>query len=264
MTTSPRSATSMLVLAVAAAACSPSPRVTTAPTVGPTIGALPVVTTTPTQAGDYEPLILGSSEVSLKAGTYRWMRTRPGIEFPLITFTVGDGWGADGRFTFKRRTTSDDVQVAMQFWDVGQVYGHPCKWQGTLFDPGPTVDDLAAALVDVPLRNASQPVGVTLDGYAGTYLEWSVPADLEMDAEGNFVDCDSEPGKAERYFESWIGDPNGWGGDRYHQAPGQVDRLWILDVDGVRFVIDAFSLPTATEEEVNELLAVVSSIEFQP
>ena len=130
----------------------------------------------------------------------------------------------------------------MGFWDVGMLYGHPCKWQGTLFDPGPTVDDLAAALVDIPLRNASQPIDVTLDGYAGKYVEWTVPTDIETDEQGNAVDCDTDGG--EHFFESWIGDQSGWGGDRYHQGPGQVDPLWILDVDGCplrdRRVLDAF------------------------
>jgi hypothetical protein len=31
-------------------------------------------------------------------------------------------------------------------------------------------------------------------------------------------------------------------------GPRQVDRLWILDVDGGRLVIDAFSMPSATAE----------------
>jgi hypothetical protein len=44
-------------------------------------------------------------------------------------------------------------------------------------------------------------------------------------------DCD------ERYFESWTGDGTA-GTDRYQQGPGQIDRLWILDVEGRRLVID--------------------------
>lgn len=190
----------------------------------------------------------------LAAGTYTWVKDRPGIEFPAIRFTVPDGWASDGRFTYRVPPGSDEIPVSMMFWDVGMVYGHPCQWPGTLFDPGPTVDDLAAALVDRPLRNATQPTDVTLDGYDGKYLEWSVPADLD------FEDCDTAGG--EPAFESWIGDLAGWGGDRYHQGPGQLDRLWILDVDGVRFVIDAFSMPSATEAEIAELISVVESIRF--
>jgi hypothetical protein len=84
------------------------------------------------------------------------------------------------------------------------------------------------------------------------YLEWSVPQDME------FADCDADGG--EHYFESWVG---GNGGDRYHQGPGQVDRLWILDVDGARLVIDGFDMPFATDAERRELLDVVASIRFE-
>jgi hypothetical protein len=198
--------------------------------------------------------ILGHTELELDAGTYMWVLDRPGIEFPPIRFTVPDGWGSGGRFTYRIRPGIGETPVAMQFWDVGKLYGHPCKWRGTLFDPGPTVDDLAAAIVDIPLRDAIQPSDVTLGGYSGKYLEWSVPADID------FSDCDMDGG--EHFFESWIGDPTGWDGDRYHQGPGQVDRLWILDIDGVRFVIDAFSMPSATDPERAELVKVVESIGF--
>jgi len=173
----------------------------------------------------------------------------------VILFTVPEGWMATGRFIRRSEPGADVAPVAMQFWDVGQVYGHPCQWEGTLFDPGPTVDDLATALIDIPLRNASAPIDVTIDGYAGKYLEWSVPTDIDFET----CDADAEG----HFFDSWTGDQAGWGGDRYQQGPGQVDRLWILDVDGVRFVIDAFSMPVATDAELAELLAVVESITFE-
>ena len=148
----------------------------------------------------------------------------------------------------------DDVAVvAVQFWDVEEIYGHPCEWRGTLFQPGPTVDDLAEALAMVPLRNATQPVEAEIDGYAGKHLEWSVPEDI------NFADCDTDGG--EPYFQSWTGDV--WGGGRYQQAPGQVDRLWIVDVGGTRLVIDAFEMPSATAQERAELEAVIGSIRFE-
>ena len=47
--------------------------------------------------------------------------------------------------------------VAVQFWDVDEVFGHPCQWNDTLFQPGPSVDDLAAAIADIPMRNATTP-----------------------------------------------------------------------------------------------------------
>ena len=138
--------------------------------------------------------------------------------------------------------------VAIQFWDVGEVYGQPCQWQGTLFDPGPSVEDLA----DPPLRRATGLRDVTLDGYSGRYMWWSVPADMD------FTECDMDG--PDHYFESWAGFVNG---DRYQQGAGQVDQLWILDVDGRRLVIDAFDMPSATDAERRELRDVIASIRFE-
>jgi hypothetical protein len=122
------------------------------------------------------------------------------------------------------------------------------------------VDDLANALVDVPMRNATKPIEVTIDGYAGMYLEWSVPAELEVIGDSEFPACDSTS-EGHNDFLSWTG--KGWASDRYHQGAGQVDQLWILDIAGSRLVIDAFSMPYATAEEREELLAVVESIAFE-
>ncbi len=148
-----------------------------------------------------------------------------------------------------RRDTPRHVFVS--FWDVDKVYAHPCDWSSEpLVDPGRTVEGLVAALVDQPMRNATTPVEVTVDGYQGFMLEWSVPTDID------FSTCD------EGFFESWTA--LGWSSDRYQQGPGQVDRLWILDIDGSRLVIDAMYMPGATEQDREELFAVVDSIQFEP
>jgi hypothetical protein len=64
------------------------------------------------------------------------------------------------------------------------------------------------------------------------------------------------------YFESWTGDGTG-GTDRYQQGPGQVDRLWILDVEGRRLVIDANYRPGSTDHDRANLQRVVNSIVFR-
>jgi hypothetical protein len=83
----------------------------------------------------------------------------------------------------------------------------------------------------------------------GKYLELSVPRRIDFD------DCD------EGAFESWTA--TGWSSDRYQQAPGQVDRIWILDVGGERLVVDAAYLATATAKDRAELETVVESIRFR-
>jgi len=60
------------------------------------------------------------------------------------------------------------------------------------------------------------------------------------------------------HFESWTA--SGWSSERWQQGPGQVDRIWILDVQGQRLVIDAGYMPSATTAERAELNCIVHSI----
>ena len=43
-------------------------------------------------------------------------------------------------------------------------------------------------------------------------------------------------------------------------TPGEVDKVWILDVDGQRLVIDAPQLPGESATNIAEVQAIVASI----
>lgn len=178
-------------------------------------------------------------------------RYRSGLGLPhllRIEITVPDGWfNYDGWAMSKGHLWRAPVFVT--FWDVARVYPTPCRWKGKpLIDPGAGVTGLAAALAKQPLRHATPPTAAALDGHRARYLELSVPGDVRFDK------CD------EGVFESWTA--NGWASDRSEQKPGQVDRIWILEVDGRRLVVDASYLPGATASDRAELQHVVSSIRF--
>jgi len=155
--------------------------------------------------------------------------------------------------------TSDCCGVS--FWDVGQVARNPCHSIGHLVDPGPTVDDLVAALEAQAMRHATAPTDVTVAGFPGKYLEWSVPSDWVVTGDGDFAGCDVQP-NGHRDFVSWLG--AGGVGERWQQMAGQVDRLWILDVDGQRLVVDASHSPEATQAQLDEQNQIVQSISFVP
>ena len=131
------------------------------------------------------------------------------------------------------------------------VYGDPCQWSSTQPDaPATTVDELVAALTAQASRNASAPIDITLDGYDGKSITLHVPDDA------NFGDCD------ERTFGSWtVGE--GLEPYRFHQGPGQIDELWILDRDGVLTVIDAGYYAETPSDHVDELRAIIESINFE-
>ena len=129
------------------------------------------------------------------------------------------------------------------------VYGHPCDWSTTRpSEPSGTVDEMVAALMAQADREATSPVDITIDGHVGKSMTLHVPDDAV------FSDCD------EGYYASWgvdSGDPA-----RYHQDPGQIDELSILDVEGELVVIDAAYYEGTPQEVVDELRAIVESTTF--
>ena len=83
---------------------------------------------------------------------------------------------------------------------------------------------------------------MTLAGYEGLYVELASPHDIS---------------RREQTGHLWR-NPGGRGiyGD------GQFDRLWILDVDGQRLVVDASYGPLATAVERDSLASMVESLKF--
>ena len=162
------------------------------------------------------------------------------------TITIPGGWGN----LDQRGVTSNDSSAVVVFWpfpaDFNEVYADPCHWKTTAIEPavGPTVDDLANALAAQAMRGEAVPTAVSIDGHSGKVLEMSVPSDLD------FADCD------DGFFYSWAG--------RFHQGPGQIDRVYILDVDGTRQVFIAHHMPRDSEADLAEQQAIVDSIQIFP
>ena len=147
-------------------------------------------------------------------------------------------------------------EAGTAFWahpDVSgfDVYGDPCQWESSTPDtPVTTVDDFAAALAAQASRDASEPEDVTVGGYEGKSVTLHVPDDADFSA------CDR--GKFASYGAAGRGEP-----DRWHQGPGQIDRFWILDVDGTILTIQAMWRPDTPEELVGEMVGIVESTTFE-
>lgn len=198
---------------------------------------------------------------ALAPGDYFW-DAGVGTESPVrFTFTVPDGW--TNRNDIIRKDRSGPGEVALGLWTVVNTYVDPCHWQTTLLDPpvGPTVEDLATALTDQVGRNASAPTEVVVGGYPATKIELSVPADLDLGT------CDNG------YFRDWLDQ-----GELHSQDPiidsvdrtqllfrsGQVNVVYILDVEGARVVINTWHMPAASEANLAELEAILGSVRIEP
>lgn len=176
-------------------------------------------------------------------------------DHPGYTVEAPDGWSSlDGAFLIKE----GPFTLGMGVWDVGRVPMHPCRWKGTEVAPGPTVDDLVETLTAQRLRDPSAPTDVMLAGHDGRYLEWSVPDDRVVTDDGQFQGCD-DGGDGLEDFVSWWGTD---GGERYQQEAGQIDRLWVLDVEGQTLVVDATHSADTPAADLEVLEQVVASLRF--
>lgn len=176
-------------------------------------------------------------------------------DHPGYTVKVPDGWSTEnGRFIVEEGRDA----LGMSVWDVGEVPRHPCHWRGTETTPGSSVGDLVEALTSQRLRNATAPTDVTLAGHEGRYLDLSVSEDWIATGDSDFRGCD-DPGNGHHDFVSWWGRD---GGERWQQIAGQIDRLWVLDVDGQTLLVDATYSPDTSASDREELEQVVVSLRF--
>jgi hypothetical protein len=173
---------------------------------------------------------------------------------PITVIIPAPDWYEPGAAILTKDDNSDapDGAGMIVFFGDLYAYGDPCEWSTTRPEtPATNVDELVAALSAQASRDASEPVDITLDGYAGTAITLHVPDDAV------FSECD------QGLFGSW-GVP---GPDespfRYHQDPGQIDEVWILDVDGELAIIDWTYYEGTPQVVVDELRAIVESVTFE-
>jgi hypothetical protein len=146
--------------------------------------------------------------------------------------TGGKGWFKD--------SADPPNGLGVTVWTVTNAKTDVC---GAYMDPplGPSVDDLADVLAAQAFTVLHEDSPVTLDGYTGRYLDYTA----------GIGDCFK--------FQRWTTD----GGVR-EALNGEHDRVWILDVEGTRVVIDAFDFPEASDADRAALRSIVESVQISP
>ncbi len=126
------------------------------------------------------------------------------------------------------------------------LYTNPASVADGQLDPpvGPTVDDLVEAIVGHPAWTASEPTDITIGGNPGQLVSITIPPDAEFTADDKFF----------LFIDAGGGQVWGW-------APEQTFDLYIVDVDGVRLVIDSFHYPGTSEDDLAAQREVVDSVE---
>jgi hypothetical protein len=168
-----------------------------------------------------------------------------------VRFTQPDGWDNIGWAVIKGGTTSGDVAdpiFGLLFMEVANTYTDSCP--SVALDPpvGPTVDDLASVWGDRPAFDATVPTDITVDGFHGKLVEFTVPDYDEDDcAYGQFM------------LLGGVGDPT----DGYWaQGPNHHHQLRILDVDGTRVVIGAGWYPDTSAKDRADIDEMLDSIQI--
>jgi hypothetical protein len=177
-----------------------------------------------------------------------------------MTFTVpATGWSAfDPMFVGKNVAGGGDVfDLYFSPHLVANVYTGGCHWLGTALTPrlGPTVDDLATALLAQAGPGASPPIPVTVGGHPGKKVELSIPQDLDVttcDSDGDFT-----------LFGRWLPAGQSYGAAPWTYGNGQHNSVYIIDVDGTRQVIDTMYLPGTSTADRAEIDEIVASIRFE-
>lgn len=187
------------------------------------------------------PLVEGSP-TPLAPGTYQLAYHLAANEEPADAF-VEVPRGFDETATWY--VVSHDQQEFLGLWTVSAADRDACR-RGTVdaYDPGPSVVDLADALVAQKSTRASTPEPVALAGYHGLYVELTSPRELRT--------CGHDPGL-------WTSGPTG---GRGIYVDGQVDLVWILDLDGQRIVVDASYSARSTRSDIDKLKSMVGSLQF--
>jgi hypothetical protein len=214
----------------------PTPTAATAPTPSPSPKPLP-------NSGQVEP-----GRYTLKTVG----EIAPG-PFPQLTVTVPAGWSADGGDLLLKNYGPSDAEAgpALVAWQMSGTFVDPCT-NHTLVKPtaAPGTDALVDALADAyahqPGTSAGPPTAVTVDGYSGKVVELTVAADITK-CPDNF----------------WIWGSND-GNSRYVQGTNEIDRMYILNVEGHRFSFNARIPARTTPADRAELEAIIASVGIQP
>jgi hypothetical protein len=165
-----------------------------------------------------------------------------------FTFTVPDGWASNDSGAAITKPATGIVAptgMGLLFHRGGWLYSDPCIKVATQELPdipvGPSVDDFANALANHPLLDATTPTSISLGGYSGKYVDLQLPSDITCTF-GYYPWAPSMPA---------LGPSHRW-------------HLWILDVEGIRVVVQTADFAGTTVSDLAELQAIVDSIKIAP
>jgi hypothetical protein len=184
-----------------------------------------------------------------------------------LTVNLPGGWEGASPNLYLKRDPSGPVGLSIGAYSVQHVNTFPCRWASQAYTETPhplTAAGLALALSafwgqdpnQVPFFSnstiapiSSRPIQTTIGGHSAWYVDVLIPSTLD------FSQCDADQ------LVLW---ESADGSVRYGLGPGEIDRLWVVDVHGGPVVIDAALPLLASASDTAELQAVIDSVRIEP
>jgi hypothetical protein len=161
-----------------------------------------------------------------------------------VSFSAPASWDTLGSFGVWTAKNAPPDGAAVFFYRGSWLFGDPClrdENERPTIAVGPSVDDFVSALVDHPSIDVTTPVDITLAGHSGKYLDLTIPADIN--------ECATYQPIAQHI---------------YAQGPGHRWHVWVLDVEGVRVVVETNDFAGTPPQRLAEEQAIIDSLEIRP
>jgi hypothetical protein len=166
-----------------------------------------------------------------------------------LTLTMPGGWETQYGSPGAIKGDGQDREVGFHFWIVDAIYTDPCvgsRGPEDLTRVGPSVDDLAAALLAQPFTGATGPADTTIGGVPAKRIDLAIP-------DGVYTTACNLPLK----LQIWHSVP---ADDYFVLLDDGTASVYIFDVNGERQVLVTQYQDGATAEDLTELQTIVDSI----
>jgi hypothetical protein len=202
--------------------------------------------------------------VRVRAGTAHLI---PGPTPVGVTVNLPTGWEAAGPSMYLKRASAGPVGLSIGAYSIQHVNTFPCRWASPVYTDTAyphTAAGLALALSafwgqdpnQVPFFSnstiapiSSRPRPAAIGGHLASYVEVLIPSVLD------FSQCDADQ------LVLW---ESADGSVRYGLGAGEIDRLWVVDMNRAPVVIDAAMPLLASQSDRGELQAIVDSVRIEP
>lgn len=187
----------------------------------------------------------------VEAGTYRLPTSAWSVAD--VTLTMPGGWETDYGAPYAIKSSGPDGAVEFSFMIVDSIFADPCVGSapdegGERMEVGPSVDDLAQALLQQPHTLATGPVDTTIGGLPAKRI------DLAMEDDPALATCNTDvPGN----LQIWHSDRSD---DWFVLFGDGTASVYIFEVNGERQVLQTQYPAGAKTEDINELQEIVESI----